>query len=63
MADPAYRAAAAALAERRPREAEALLAPALADSARRTAWTVLLAAEAAGAGGRWARVDSLLGDG
>ena len=63
MADPAYRAAAAALAERRPRDAEALLAPALADSARRTAWTVLLAAEAAGANGRWARVDSLLGDG
>lgn len=58
--DPLYRAAAAALDERRPWRAESLLAPALADSARRTTWVVLLAAEAAGASGRWARVDSLL---
>jgi soluble lytic murein transglycosylase len=59
--DPAYRAALAALGERRPWRAESLLGPALADSARRTPWVVLLAAEAASASGRWSRVDSLLG--
>ncbi|HUF28466.1 MAG TPA: transglycosylase SLT domain-containing protein [Gemmatimonadaceae bacterium] len=61
LSDPAYRAAAAALAERRPWRAESLLAPAMDDPARRTAWVVLLAAEMAGATGRWPRVDSLLG--
>ncbi|MDQ6886395.1 MAG: hypothetical protein M3068_03785, partial [Gemmatimonadota bacterium] len=60
--DPAYRAALAELADRRPSRAEQLLAPALGDSARRTAWVVLLDAEIAGAGGRWARVDSLASD-
>ena len=59
--DPAYRAAVAALAERRAWRAESLLAPALADSLRRTPWTVLLAADAAASLGRWERVDSLLG--
>lgn len=58
--DPAYREAVSALAARRPWRAEVLLAPALADSAQRTPWTVLLAAEAARALGRWERVDSLL---
>src|SRR5687768_2765174 len=62
MADPDYRAAAEALAERRPWRAEALLAPVLADSTRRTAWVVLLAAEAAAANEQWALIDSLLGD-
>jgi soluble lytic murein transglycosylase len=62
MADPAYRDAAAALAERRPWRAEALLAPALADSARRTPWVLILAAEAASESDRWALVDSLLVD-
>ena len=61
LADPVYREAAEALAARRPWRAESLLAPSLADSARRTPWIVLLAAEAAGATERWARVDSLLG--
>ncbi|HEU4566147.1 MAG TPA: lytic transglycosylase domain-containing protein [Gemmatimonadaceae bacterium] len=60
--DPAYRAATAALAARRPWLADSLLAPALADSARRTPWVVLLAAEAAAASGRWERVDTLLAD-
>ena len=60
LADPVYRAAVAALAERRPWRAESLLAPALADPARRSPWTVLLAADAAAALGRWERVDSLL---
>ncbi|HWJ24380.1 MAG TPA: transglycosylase SLT domain-containing protein [Gemmatimonadaceae bacterium] len=59
-ADPTYRAAAAALAERRPWRAELVLAPALADPARRTPAAVLLAAEASAATGRWRRVDSLL---
>jgi soluble lytic murein transglycosylase len=58
--DPAYREAEAALAQRRPWRAEALLAPALEDSARRTPAVVLLAAQAAAANERWARVDSLL---
>ena len=61
FADPAYRAAAEALEARRPWRAESLLAPVLADSARRTPWVVILAAEAAGASNRWDRVDSLLG--
>src|SRR5687767_4642749 len=61
MADPAYRDATTALAERRPWRAEALLAPALADSTRRTPWVLLLAAEAAAASDRWTLVDSLLG--
>src|SRR5512132_3937120 len=58
--DPAFRMAAAALSDRRPWRAELVLAPALADSARRTPTAVLLAAEAAAATGRWVRVDSLL---
>jgi soluble lytic murein transglycosylase len=58
--DPAYHAAVAALAARRPWRAEAIIAPALADSAGRPAWAVLVAAQAAGASGRWPRVDSLL---
>jgi soluble lytic murein transglycosylase len=61
--DPAYQAAEAALARRRPWRAEALLAPALDDSARRTPAVLVLAAEAAAASERWARVDSLLGSG
>jgi soluble lytic murein transglycosylase len=61
MADPAYREASAALDERRPWRAEALIAPALADSARRTPWVLILAAEAAAASDRWTLVDSLLG--
>ncbi len=61
FADPAYSAAASALAERRPSRADWLLAPALLDSARRTAWVLLLAAEIAAASDRWARVDSLAG--
>ncbi len=61
MSDPAYRDASAALAERRPWRAEALLAPALADSARRTAWVLLLAAEAAAESDRWTLIDTLLG--
>jgi soluble lytic murein transglycosylase len=60
MADTSYRDAAAALAERRPWRAEALLAPALADSTRRTPWVLLLAAEAAAESERWTLVDSLL---
>ena len=61
MADTSYRDASAALAERRPWRAEALLAPALADSSRRTPWVLLLAAEAAAESDRWTLVDSLLG--
>lgn len=61
LADPVYREAAEALTARRPWLAESLLAPSLADPARRTPWIVLLAAEAAGATERWDRVDSLLG--
>jgi soluble lytic murein transglycosylase len=59
-ADPAYRDASIALSEHRPSRAAALLAPALADSTRRTAWVVLLAAEAAAASEQWELVDSLL---
>ena len=62
MSDPDYRAAAEALAARRPWRAEALLVPLLADSARRTPWVLLLAAEAAAASEQWTRIDSLLGD-
>ena len=60
MVDPAYYAASVALAENHAWRAESLLAPALADSARRTAWVLLLAAEAAAATEQWERVDSLL---
>jgi TolA-binding protein len=60
MVDPAYYAASVALAEHHPWRAESLLTPALADSARRTAWVLLLAAEAAAETERWEHVDSLL---
>jgi len=61
MADPTYRAASLALQQRRPWRTESLIAPVLADSALRTDWVIILAAEAAGATDRWERVDSLLG--
>ena len=60
MVDPAYYAALVALAEHHAWRAESLLAPALADSARRTAWVLLLAAEAAAETEQWERVDTLL---
>ena len=58
--DPAARAAATALAERRPWRATRELAPALADSARRTPEILLLAATAASEWGGWDRVTRLL---
>src|SRR5215212_2892025 len=60
MADPAYRDAAVALAPPRPWRAEALLAPALADSGRRTPWVLILASEAAAESERWPLIDTLL---
>lgn len=62
MVDPVYREASLALKQRRPWRTESLIAPALADPALRSEWVVILAAEAAGATDRWARVDSLLAD-
>ena len=59
-ADPVHRAAAELLASREPRRAEVLLAAALEEPGRRSAVTLLLAAEAATARSKWARVDSLL---
>ena len=58
--DPAARAAAAALAEGRPWRATRILAPALADSARRTPELLMLAATAASEWGGWDKVEELL---
>ena len=60
LADPVFREASVALQQRRPWRTESLLAPLMADTARRSEWVVILAAEAAGATDRWERVDSLL---
>ena len=60
MVDPVFREASRMLQQRRPWRTEALLAPLLADTAQRSEWVVILAAEAATATDRWARVDSLL---
>ena len=60
LTDSVFAEASRALKQRRPWRTESLIARDLADSARRTDWTVILAAEAAGATDRWARVDSLL---
>jgi soluble lytic murein transglycosylase len=60
--DPAARAASDALAARRPWLATRTLAPALADSARRTPEVVYLAAVAASEWGGWEEVDRLLAD-
>ena len=59
-ADPAVRAAQAAMAEGRPYHATRLLEPALADSARRTPEVVLLAARAASRWDGWRTVQQLL---
>jgi soluble lytic murein transglycosylase len=59
-ADPAYHEAASALIAHRFWRARTALAPALADSARRTPEVVLLAADLAAAGDRWMEVSMLL---
>ena len=61
-ADPAYAEALEAISRKRPWRAAEVLAPALADSARRSPELVLLAAKAAATAGAWLRVDSILGD-
>ncbi|HVE78024.1 MAG TPA: hypothetical protein VNA89_04130, partial [Gemmatimonadaceae bacterium] len=58
--DSAVTAAAAALNAGRPWRATRLVAPALADSTRRTPEALFVAARAAAGWGGWARVDSLL---
>ena len=58
--DPAAKAGAAALAERRPWAATLALAPALSDSSRRTPEVLLLAATAASQWGGWEQVEQLL---
>ena len=58
--DPAARAAAQALADRRPWRATLALAPALADSTRRSPDVLLLAATAASEWGGWEQVERLL---
>lgn len=59
-ADPALRAAVTALTQGRAWRAASLLAPALADSARRTPPVLLLAADIAVADGAWSRARSYL---
>ncbi|MGH7663479.1 MAG: transglycosylase SLT domain-containing protein [Gemmatimonadaceae bacterium] len=58
--DSALAAAATALAQGRPWRATQLIAPALADSARRSPEAVMLAAEAAGGWNGWVEVERLL---
>jgi soluble lytic murein transglycosylase len=58
--DPAVRAADSALAQGRPWRATQLIAPALADSVRRTPGVLLLAATAAGEWEGWPQVRKLL---
>src|SRR5688500_555569 len=62
FADTSLQRASEALQRGRPWEATRLLAPALADSSRRTPDALLLAATAAGAWEGWSEVQRLLAD-